>query len=103
MMKYLILGFLNLVNAQDSSQSYPDNYVPPNLGEIKKIIDVSFTHNLPNSFNMREEDDYSWEYFDQGMVPKLFYIGQCSMSISLKSFEPNKNSMAMVCKITKII
>ena len=71
MMKYLIFGFLNLVNAQDASQSYPDNVIPDNLGQISKIIDVTFTHNLPSSFNMREEDDYNWDYFDQGMVRKL--------------------------------
>ena len=71
MMKYLIFGFLNLVNAQDASQSYPDNVIPENLGQINKIIDVTFTHNLPSSFNMREEDDYNWDYFDQGMVRKL--------------------------------
>ena len=67
-MRFLIIfGFLHWTDAQ-SSQSYPDPFIPDNLGNIKKVIDVTFTHNLPNSFDLREEDDYSWSYFTTGMV-----------------------------------
>ena len=66
----LLFGFLHWTDAQanPASQSYPDNYVPPNLATIKKVIDVTFTHNLPNPFDLREEDDYTWSYFTTGMV-----------------------------------
>ena len=65
----LLFGFLHWTDAQanPASQSYPDNYVPPNLATIKKVIDVTFTHNLPNPFDLREEDDYTWSYFATGM------------------------------------
>jgi len=66
-MRYLLLfGFLDLINAQDPAerQSYPDNFIPDNLSPINKLIDVTFTHNLPNNFDLREEADYSWSYFD---------------------------------------
>lgn len=62
----LLFGFLNRINAQNPEpQSYPDNFIPPNIEVINKVIDVTFTHNLPNSFDLREEDDYTWSYFSQ--------------------------------------
>ena len=71
-MRFLLLfGFLHWTDAQQESepQSYPDNFIPGNLGNIKKVIDVTFTHNLPSgSFELREEADYAWNYFTTGMV-----------------------------------
>ena len=69
-MRFLLLfGFLHLIDAQGDpdSQSYPGSFVPENLGEINKVIDVTFTHNLPNNFDLREEDDYTWSYFTTGL------------------------------------
>lgn len=71
-MRFLLLfGFLHWTEAQNNpqTQSYPDSFKPSNLGTINKVIDVTFTHNLPSgSFDLREEDDYTWGYFDTGMV-----------------------------------
>ena len=71
-MRFLLLfGFLHLIDAQQNSaqQSYPANWIPPNLGLINKVIDVTFTHNLPNlpNFVLREEDEYTWSYFTTGL------------------------------------
>ena len=69
-MRFLLLfGFLHLIDAQQNSaqQSYPGNFVPENLGQINKVIDVTFTHNLPNPFVLREEDEYTWSYFTTGL------------------------------------
>ena len=72
MMKFLLLfGFLYWAEAQEDPepQSYPDSFKPENLGEISKVIDVTFTHNFPNgSLVLKEEDDYTWDYFITGMV-----------------------------------
>ena len=66
----LLFGFLHWTAAQNNpeTQSYPDSFIPNNLGTINKVIDVTFTHNLPSgNLVLREEADYTWDYFTTGM------------------------------------
>ena len=79
-MRFLLLFvFLQKTDAQEdlepqssskvefsTTQSFPESFIPA-LGNIQKVIDVTFTHNLPSSFDLREEDDYTWPYFTAGM------------------------------------
>ena len=94
-MRYLLLfGFLDLINAQD----YPDNFIPGNLSVINKLIDVTFTHNLPNNFDLREEADYSWSYFDSGRAHTV-----CRhFPHTLNTLEPKKNLSTMVWIIVRM-
>ena len=74
-MRFLLLfGFLQKTDAQEDlePQSYPESFIPA-LGNIQKVIDVTFTHNLPSSFDLREEDDYTWPYFTAGMFCHVPY------------------------------
>ena len=100
-MRYLLLfGFLDLINAQDPAerQSYPDNFIPDNLSPINKLIDVTFTHNLPNNFDLREEADYSWSYFDSGRAHTVCR----QFPHTLNTLEPKKNLSTMVWIIVRM-